>query len=76
MTSTLTSTDLEQLEQQACLAAAIVALQQDDASQHALEAAPHEEGAHARLDDLGLVLLQQAAVLLARQASPDVSLEG
>ena len=51
-----------------------MALQQDDATQHALELAAHEEGAHVLLDDNGLVLLQEGAVLLAGDASADVGL--
>ena len=51
-----------------------MALQQDDAAQHALELAAHEEGAYVLLDDNGLVLLQEGAVLLAGDASADVGL--
>lgn len=51
-----------------------MALEQDDAAQHALELAAHQEGAHILLDDNGLVLLQEGAVLLAGDASADVGL--
>ena len=51
-----------------------MALQQDDAAQHVLELAAHEEGAYILLDDDGLVLLQEGAVLLAGDASADVGL--
>ena len=65
---------LEQFELQPRLATTVVALQQDDAAQHVLELAAHEEGAYILLDDDGLVLLQEGAVLLAGDASADVGL--